>query len=400
MPCASAETTMKSVRHGLIAGAASCLALASVSQLSGCAQFPSAGPQGGDIQLMSGNNETSAVQVVDVDASVTRQLLSQRKAALFSDVMPGKAERLPSIGAGDQVEVTIWEAPPATLFGSGPVDARLPSTSRGTTFPEQVVDRAGFIKVPFAGRVRAAGQTTQAIETDIAQRLKGKANQPEVLVRQTRNASSMVTVVGEVANSTRMPLTAVGERLLDALAAAGGVRQPVTKMTLQLTRGDQFHALPLDQVIRDPRQNVPLEPGDVVTALFQPLSFTALGATGKNEEINFEAQGITLAQALARAGGLIDTRSSPQGVFIFRLESADALKWPRQPVAATPAGQVPVVYRIDLTDPRSFFVMQSFPISNKDVLYVSNAPAAELQKFLNLVFLVAYPVLNTIQLTR
>jgi polysaccharide biosynthesis/export protein len=59
-----------------------------------------------------------------------------------------------------------------------------------------------------------------------------------------------------------------------------------------------------------------------------------------------------------------------------------------------------VVYRIDLTDPRSFFVMQSFPISNKDVLYVSNAPAAELQKFLNLVFLVAYPVLNTIQLTR
>jgi polysaccharide export outer membrane protein len=69
-------------------------------------------------------------------------------------------------------------------------------------------------------------------------------------------------------------------------------------------------------------------------------------------------------------------------------------------VAATPTGQVPVVYRIDLRDPRSFFVMQSFPISNKDVLYVSNAPAAELQKFLNLVFSVAYPVLSTIQLTR
>ena len=74
--------------------------------------------------------------------------------------------------------------------------------------------------------------------------------------------------------------------------------------------------------------------------------------------------------------------------------------WPRTPLATTPEGLVPVVYRVDLRNPNSFFVMQSFPISNKDVLYVSNAPAAELQKFLNLVFSVAYPVLTTIQLTR
>ena len=158
--------------------------------------------------------------------------------------------------------------------------------------------------------------------------------------------------------------------------------------------------LPLDVVIRDPQQNVPLRPGDVVTALFQPLSFTSLGATGKNEEINFEGNGISLAQALARAGGLQDARANPQGVFIFRFEAEKALTWPRQPVVTTPDGLVPVVYRIDLRDPNSFFTMQSFPIHNRDVLYVSNAPAAELQKFLNLVFSIAYPVLNTIQLSR
>ena len=91
--------------------------------------------------------------------------------------------------------------------------------------------------------------------------------------------------------------------------------------------------------------------GDVVTALFQPLSFTVLGATGKNEEINFEAQGITLAQALARAGGLQDSRSDAKGVFIFRFEPANALKWPKQPAATTPEGKVPVIYRIDLKNP-------------------------------------------------
>lgn len=376
-------------------------ALAIGGGLSGCTSLPTSGPSADDVQAVQAPPGAAAIQIVDVDDRVARQLLSGRRLKLFSDVMDTTAAASPpTVGRGDTLEVNIWEAPPATLFGAGAVDPRAPSTARPSTLPEQMVDHEGFINVPFAGRVQAAGQTLSQIEADIARRLKGKANQPEVLVRLVRNASATVTVVGEVASSVRMPLTASGERLLDALAAAGGVRQPVSKMTLQLTRGERYQALPLDVVIRDPKQNVRLQAGDVVTAIFQPLSFTALGATGKNEEINFEAQGISLAQALARAGGLLDVRSNPQGAFIFRLEQAQALEWPRQPVGTTPDGFVPVIYRINLRNPNSFFVMQSFPVSNKDVLYVSNAPAAELQKFLNLIFSVAYPVLTTIQVNR
>jgi polysaccharide export outer membrane protein len=368
--------------------------------LGGCSSLPTIGPSADEVQAVQPLPGAAVIQIVDVDDKVARQLLGLRQFKLFSETLGPARESSPAVGSGDTLEVSIWEAPPATLFGSGAIDPRNPSTTRASTLPEQMVDREGFINVPFAGRVHAAGQTLPQIETEIVRRLKGKANQPEVLVRVVRNASATVTVVGEVANSTRVPLTASGERLLDALAAAGGVRQPVSKMTLQLTRGSQYQALPLDVVIRDPRQNVLLQAGDVVTAIFQPLSFTALGATGKNEEINFEAQGISLAQALARAGGLVDSRSNPQGVFIFRLEQAQALDWPRQPAATTPDGLVPVVYRINLRDPSSFFVMQSFPVGNKDVLYVSNAPAAELQKFLNLIFSVAYPILTTVQVTR
>jgi polysaccharide biosynthesis/export protein len=122
----------------------------------------------------------------------------------------------------------------------------------------------------------------------------------------------------------------------------------------------------------------------VITALFQPLSFTVLGATGKNEEVNFEAQGITLAQALARAGGLQDVRADARAVFIFRFEDRKALNWPKPP-KVTPEGKVPVIYQVNLKDPANFFMAQNFPVDNKDVLYVSNAPAAEFQKFLNMV---------------
>jgi polysaccharide export outer membrane protein len=299
-----------------------------------------------------------------------------------------------NVGAGDVLEVSIWEAAPATLFSTAPnVNSNAIATSHPTTLPEQPVDDEGFIMVPFAGRVPAAGKTLQQIETDISARLHAKANQPEVLVRMTRNLSSNATVVGEVNASTRVPLVPGNERLLDALAAAAGVRQPVNKMTIQVTRAESVYSLPLETIIRDPKQNVPLQPGDVVTALFQPYSFTALGATGKNEEVNFETQGITLAQALARSGGLIDSRSNARGVFIFRFEPRTALAWPHEPVMTTPEDMVPAVFRIDLSDPRSFFLIQSFPIENRDVLYVSNAPITEIQKFLNVLFSVAYPVL-------
>jgi polysaccharide export outer membrane protein len=258
----------------------------------------------------------------------------------------------------------------------------------------------GSINMPFAGAVPAAGKSPQQIETVIAKMLAGKANQPQVMVRMIRNVTSNVTVVGEVTQSLRMPLTTKGERLLDALAATGGVRQPVGKMTIQLSRDGQVIAMPMEVIIQDPRQNVVLRPGDVITALYQPLSFTALGASGKNEEVSFEAQGISLAQAIGRIGGLLDSRADAQGVFVFRFEDPAALEANGKAMQLTPEGKAPVVYRVDLRDPRSFLVAQNFPMRNKDVIYIANAPAAELQKFLNILTSSIFSVTSLRSVTR
>jgi polysaccharide biosynthesis/export protein len=363
---------------------------------SGCAYIPTSGPS---VKEVNSSAATGAIQLVDVDASVVQQLVTHRKQKLFSESLTAEMQSSYRVGAGDVIEVSIWEAPPATLFGNSSIDPRTQSSTRAVTLSDLLVDGEGTIRIPFAGRVQASGQTLGAIEAEIVKRLTGKANQPEVLVRVVKNTSLNATVVGEVNTSVRFPLSPSGEKLLDAIAAAGGVRQSVNKITIQLTRGKDVFAMPLDSIIRDPRQNVPLIRGDVITALYQTNSFTALGATGKNEEVPFEAQGISLAQALARSGGLQDSRSDARGVLIFRFEPKPALKWATEP-ATTADDLVPVVYRIDLKNPNSFFVMQGFAINNKDLLYVSNAPAAELQKFLNVVFSVAYPLLNVVQVTK
>ena len=268
-------------------------------------------------------------------------------------------------------------------------------TSRNTSNNEQMVDSDGRIRVPFVGSVHAAGRTPQQFEAEIVSRLRGVAHEPQAVVRLVRNASKNVTVVGDVANSTRLPLTAKGERLLDALAAAGGVRQSVNKLMIQVTRGPRVVSESLEVVVTDPRQNIRLQADDVVTVYFQPFSFTALGATGANTEVPFEGAGITLAQALGRVGGLNDQRANASGVFIFRLEDPAAL----DPVLIngahmTPDGKIPVIYRVDLKNPATFFVAQGFPIRNKDILYASNATMAELQKFVNIVSAVVIPAIT------
>ncbi len=369
------------------------LVVFALSLLSGCATppdwLPSSGPSRKQVEQPV-QRADSLVRLIDVDDAVARRLLESAQQQRFSQLLASSGARGYAVGPGDVLEVSIWEAPPAALFGAAAVDSRMGMTStRASALPEQMVAADGSINVPFAGAVPVAGKSPQQIEREISRRLAGKANQPQVMVRVIRNATSNVTVVGEVAQSVRMPLTAMGERLLDAIAAAGGVRQPVNKVTVQLTRGSTVYAMPLARVIESPQENVQLRPGDVVTVHFQPLSFTVLGATGKNEEINFEAQGISLAQALARAGGMQDARADARGVFLFRFEDpalfADGQTGPR-----TPDGRVPVVYRLDMKNPASFLVARNFPVHNRDVMYVANAPGAELQKFLNMLTSVVF----------
>jgi polysaccharide export outer membrane protein len=366
--------------------------------LSGCGAFPDWLPTSGasrqQIQEQHDTGRAEGIQLVDVNDALARKLAASKRLGQFSNVFLSAGSNNYLIGPGDIIEVTIWEAPPAILFSTlAPASATTANAANSVALPAQMVASDGTISIPFAGRIAVGGRTPEQIEASVVSHLKGKANLPQVLVTVTKNNASNVTIVGEVNTSTMMPLTPKGERLLDALAFAGGLKQPVDRMAVRLSRGDVTATMPLDAVIRDPRQNVMLKPGDVVTALFQSQSFSVLGATGKNDEIQFEARGISLAQALARSGGLNDNRADARGVFVFRFEDATLVDT-RDPSVQSSNGTVPVVYQIDLRDPAAFFVTQDFPVQDHDVIYVSNSSGAEFRKFLSYIVMVAAPAIN------
>jgi polysaccharide biosynthesis/export protein len=373
--------------------------------LAGCGSVPNSGPSANDV-LTQGAQTSDGVargyEVVDLNDSVI-DILGHRGNASFSQRFGDyRASGEPVIGIGDAVTVTIWEASAGGLFSSSATSGtgeRVSAGANSATIPEQIVGRDGAITVPYAGRVHVAGRTTRAVQAVIEHALEGKAIQPQVLVSVPHAISNTVTVGGEgITTAQRVPLSVKGDRLLDVVAAAGGIKSPANETYVELARGNSTARVALTRVIRDPRENIFLRPSDVLTLVHDPQTFIAYGATGiANNEIPFGADGISLAEALAKTGGLLDARSDPQGVFVFRWESPSVVKMLRPDSAlAQERREVPVVYRLNLKDPNSLFVEQKFHMANRDLIYVSNASLVQTQKVVDIFGSMLAPAVNAV----
>ena len=392
--------------------------LVAATALAGCAALPAAGPSSDAVvagaEIATDQGAFARYELVDVDTALVEALRGRPADSLLASFGDNRRAAEPMIGVGDVLSVTIWEAGSGGLF-SGPLIAdRFSAGSKSAFIPEQVVGRDGSITVPYAGRVKVLGMRTQDVQGLIEKELAGKAIEPQVIVAITQPVSNSVTVIGEAvsggggaaafrANSTiaaglgspgRIPLTTKGDRLLDVIATAGGMTAAVHETFVRLSRGSTTVTVPMTTVVSNPRENIYLRAGDIVTMVRDPQTFVATGATGANFEIAFSAEGITLSQALAKSRGLSDLQADPAGVFIFRFEPDTVVRRIRPGSPLLGSRVVPVVYRINMRDPNSLFVAQGFRMRNRDVIYVSNAPFVELQKALGIVGQVTTPAAN------
>ncbi|MBN8938941.1 MAG: polysaccharide biosynthesis/export family protein [Rhizobiales bacterium] len=359
--------------------------------LSACTALPGSGPLRQDIveERAQVQGQFTVVEINQHSLEILQRRPAVSLSGSFHDRRPSGDQR---IGIGDAVSVTIWEAAAGGLFSAPAVD-RLGPGSRSAVIPEQVVGRDRSITVPYAGRIPVVGKTTADVERDIVQRLREKAIEPQVLVTIPRNTSNTVTVTGDVTNGAVVPINVRGQRLLDVIALAGGTNAPVHETFVSLVRANTAVRVPLQSVLTRPAENIYVQPGDVVALVRTPQTFSAIGATGQNAVVPFGNSALTLEEALSKAGGLVDHRSDPEGVFVLRYEPDDLVA---QLVAPQPFerrnARVPVSYRINLRDPSALFGARLFAMRDKDIIYVANAPLNEVQKVFVLVNTITSPV--------
>ncbi len=378
-------------------------ALAAGLLLCSCSMLPGSGPSRKDIvetAMPTPNTPEPAFALVDINDFSLAVLARRAPATLrgyFGDYRPAVSQ---VIGVGDSVQITVWEAASGGLF-SAPVSDRMSPGSRSAAIPDQIVGRDGSVTVPYAGRIQVAGHTQQQVEAAIVDRLRGKAIEPQALVNVSRNVSNTVTVTGEVSNGSRVPLTLRGDRILDVIAAAGGYRSPVHETFISLTRGNRTARAPIQALLANPQEDIYLRPGDILTVERTPQTYTIAGATGANAVEPFDARGITLEEAIGKAGGLADSRADPDGVFVLRYEPASLVReFPYVAPSLLTRALTPVAYHLNMRDPAALFLARRFAMRDKDILYVTNAPMADIGKAVQLVQMLAQPTIQGVAVSR
>jgi polysaccharide export outer membrane protein len=339
---------------------------------SGCSTLPSSGPTGSVIRksadLANAPFSYKLVTLTSVDALPTP----------LPRIVPTLAEvgRRPTdlLGTGDIVAVTIYEAG-VTLFGgapavsgSGGASIGLAPGSTAERLPAMRIDDRGNIRVPFVGQVRAAGRTISELQAAIQNGLRGKSQSPQVIVTVQDSLSNSVILGGEVARPGRLVLSTNRETISDAIALGGGYRGQAKDAVARVERDGGTFEMRLSDLIDLPAEDIRVAPGDRVTVISRPQTLSILGGASRTEEVTFPRSSLSLAQAVALAGGANPNHGDAAAIFVFRMNKD-----------ASGADQ-PTVYSLNMMQPGAYLLSQRFMMRDRDVLFVGNARSNQVSK--------------------
>ena len=342
------------------------VALCSLVALVAACGLPRTGPNKGEIFSGSVQRQGDAF-VISVNDRVTRATAIS-PALGFSDA----SKNAPVLGSdtirpGDTLGLTIWENVDQGLFGTSPAPLQ-----------EVQVDGAGFIFVPYAGRIRAAGNTPEALRRIITEKLQDQTPEPQVEVRRAAGDGATVSLIGKVSAQGVFPIERPTRTLSAMLARAGGVSIEPEIAQLTVIRGDQRSQVWLNDLYKHPEFDIALRAGDRILVEEDTRAFTALGATGTQTRVPFESQTLSALEAIAQVGGLSANAADPTGVFVLRNEPAEIAN--RVLGRDDLQGAQRLIYVLDLTKPNGMFMARDFVIRDEDTLYVTEAPFTQWSK--------------------
>ena len=350
--------------------------------LAGCASLPVSGPTGHEIRTAAaGKSGQYPFTLIEVETQAAVPPLPALEAPSLSTMPPRPTDLL---GPGDVLNISIYEAG-VSLFGTalrtaGAANGAIDTSSTAERLPAVRVDDYGYIKVPFVGRIRAAGHTAAELQQIIQSGLRGMSQDPQVLVSIEQSITNSVILAGEVSKPGRLVLATNRESLVDAIALAGGYRGNARDAVARVQRDGQSFEVRLSDLLDMPQEDIQVAPGDRITLISRPQSFSVLGAPNKSEEIAFPRARLTLAEAVALAGGANPNAGDAAAIFVFRyIRRADGT-------------EQPTVYHLNMMRPGAYLLAQRFAMRDRDVLYVGNARANQLTKFVNLLSQLFVPV--------
>lgn len=349
-------------------GARTASLIAVVGIVTGCG-LPRTGPTKSEIFSGAVQRQGDSF-IVEVDDRVTRATSVAPALGFGSGFANAGVVGSDTIQPGDVLSLQIWE---------NVDDGLLVATGTPNTVLEEVqVDGQGFIFVPYAGRLQAAGNTPEALRQLITERLSEQTPDPQVTVTRAAGDGATVSVAGAVGAQGVYAIERPTRTLTAMLARAGGVSVEPEIAQVKVIRGSHTGTIWFNDLFRNPGSDIALRPGDRILVEADTRAYTALGATGVQRRVPFETQQLTALEAIAQVGGLSASAADPTGVFVFRNEP--------EPVARQVLGRDDLigdqrmVYLLDLSRPNGVFLARDFVIRDGDTVYVTEAPYTQFTK--------------------
>lgn len=276
-----------------------------------------------------------------------------------------------AIQPGDALTLTVYENVDDGLFSEG---------ANAGVIEEVQVDGSGHIFVPYAGRIRAAGNTPNALREILTRSLSETTPDPQIVVRRASGDGATVAVAGGVNAQGIVPLERPTETLTGVLSAAGGLSVESEIARVTVVRGHHRGTVWFNDLFTHPQLDIAMRAGDRVLVEEDTRTYTAVGATGQQALVPFDSQSISALEALAQVGGLSAALADPTGIFVLRNEPEEIARHVlgRDDVH----GQQRMIYVINLTDPVGLFEARDFVIRDEDTIYVTTAPFSRFSQVL------------------
>ncbi|MBF9051990.1 polysaccharide export protein [Roseobacter sp. HKCCD9010] len=342
-----------------------------VSIVASCG-LPRSGPTRNEIFAGSVQREGDAF-VVEVNQRVIAATAVVPALGFSEAFQNAGAVSTEVIRPGDVLDLTIYEnVEDGLLAGAG---------SNAATISEVTVDSSGFIFVPYAGRIRAAGNTPNQLREILTRNLDEQTPDPQVLIRRAAGDGATVSVAGGVGGQGIYPIERPTRTLTGMLSAAGGISVEPDIAQITVVRGAHTGTIWFEDLYSNPQFDIAMRGGDRILVEEDGRSFTSLGATGQQARVPFDSQTISAIEAIATVGGLNTSLADPTGVFVLRNEPEEIAS---QVLGRSDLiGAQRMIYVLDLTAPTGMFEARDFVIRDGDTVYVTEAPFTQWSKALN-----------------
>jgi polysaccharide export outer membrane protein len=298
---------------------------------------------------------------------ITPKLLAMDKATNPPSTIPAELRDYQPepyrIGIGDSLYITVWDHPELT----SPAGSQQQPSANG-----RVVRADGTLFYPYVGVIKAAGKTVEELRSEITHRLASFVRDPQVDMSVISYGAQRIVMRGAFVKTDPLPVTVTPLSLAQAIGTAQINTDQADLSGLVLSREGHDYHLDLDALTRNSQLgDIWLKPGDQI---FLPYAdrkeVYVVGEVLRPAAFPFKTSDMSLSQALGKAGGLNETTSKGNAVYVIRgVEDMEK----------SPA----TIYQLDAKSPAAFAMASQFSVRPGDVVFVGPAGVTRWNRFLS-----------------